>query len=109
MMGLSCVSLRPGCRLISFASATAAGHCYAHSGFRSIRSPQEAFPQHNKGEIPMTSITAVAKEFFIACEVGKGWEVCKEYCTPHASFAAQAEPLASVTTLAEYTNWMKGL
>jgi len=25
----------------------------------------------------MTSITATAKEFFDACETGKGWEGCK--------------------------------
>ena len=57
----------------------------------------------------MGNITRVAKEFFEACEVGKGWEVCKAYCTPDATFAAQAEPLAGVTTLAQYTDWMKGL
>jgi predicted ester cyclase len=57
----------------------------------------------------MSNITGVAKEFFEACEVGKGWEVCKAYCTPDATFSAQAEPLAGVTTLAQYTDWMKGL
>src|SRR3954467_6633462 len=57
----------------------------------------------------MGNITGVAKEFFEACEVGKGWEVCKAYCTPDATFAAQAEPLAGVATLAQYTDWMKGL
>jgi hypothetical protein len=29
-----------------------------------------------------------------ACEAGKGWEACKACCTPGATFAAQAEPLA---------------
>jgi predicted ester cyclase len=57
----------------------------------------------------MASITAVAKRFFEACEEGKGWQVCREYCTPQASFAAQAEPLAEVHTLEGYTDWMKGL
>jgi predicted ester cyclase len=57
----------------------------------------------------MASITAIARDFFTACETGKGWEVCKAYCTPAATFAAQAEPLAGVTTLAQYTDWMKGL
>jgi predicted ester cyclase len=57
----------------------------------------------------MASITTIAKDFFAACEAGKGWEVCKAYCTPDATFAAQAEPLAGVTTLAQYTDWMKGL
>ena len=41
----------------------------------------------------MASITTVAKQFFEACETGKGWQICREYCTPKATFAAQAEPL----------------
>jgi len=57
----------------------------------------------------MASITAIAKDFFAACETGKGWEVCKAYCTPNATFAAQAEPLAGVTTLAQYTDWRRDL
>lgn len=44
----------------------------------------------------MTSITGVAQTFFAACETGKGWEGRKAYCTPNATFAAQAEPLADV-------------
>ena len=57
----------------------------------------------------MAPITAVAKDFFAACETGKGWDTCKGWCTPNASFAAQAEPLADVKTLEAYTDWMKGL
>ena len=57
----------------------------------------------------MASITAIANDFFAACETGKGWEACKAYCAPNATFAAQAEPLADIKTLAEYTDWMKGL
>jgi hypothetical protein len=48
------------------------------------------------------------KQFFEACETGKGWEVCQAYCTPNASFSAQAEPLAETRTLREYTDWIKG-
>jgi predicted ester cyclase len=55
----------------------------------------------------MTSIVATAKDFFTACETGKGWEGCKAYCTTDASFAAQAEPLVDVKTLAQYADWMK--
>jgi predicted ester cyclase len=59
---------------------------------------------------PMTtSITTVAEAFFDACETGKGWEVCSAYCTPNATFSAQAEPLLNVKTLAQYTDWMKGM
>lgn len=54
------------------------------------------------------SISAVAKDFFAACETGKGWEGCKTYCTPDATFTAQAEPLSDIGTLAQYADWMKG-
>ncbi len=57
----------------------------------------------------MTTITELAQSFFEACETGKGWAACGEYCTPDATFAAQAEPLLDVTTLAQYTDWMKGI
>ena len=60
-------------------------------------------------ELFMTVNTEVAEKFFEACDTGQGWEACREYCTANASFAAQAEPLADVTTVAAYCDWMKGL
>ena len=57
----------------------------------------------------MTSITEIARKFFEACETGKGWEGCKAYCNPGATFSAQAEPLSDTRTLQQYTEWMKGL
>lgn len=57
----------------------------------------------------MASITEQAKASFAACETGKGWEVCSAYCTPDSTFAAQAEPLAEVKTLRQYTDWTQGL
>ena len=57
----------------------------------------------------MSSITGIARKFFEACETGKGWDGCKAYCTPDATFSAQAEPLADVKSLPQYTDWMKGL
>jgi len=57
----------------------------------------------------MTSITDIASSFFHACETGKGWEGCKPYCNDDATFSAQAEPLAEVETLQQYTDWMKAL
>lgn len=57
----------------------------------------------------MADIVAVARQFFEACEAGKGWDECKAYCTSNATFAAQAEPLAELRTLEQYTDWMKGL
>ena len=55
------------------------------------------------------SITETAMAFFVACEAGKGWEGCAAYCTPDATFSAQAEPLLNTKTLKDYTEWTKGL
>ncbi|HEY3704565.1 MAG TPA: nuclear transport factor 2 family protein [Terracidiphilus sp.] len=55
------------------------------------------------------TLAETASAFFEACEAGKGWEACSVYCTPDASFSAQAEPLLDVVTLAQYTEWMKGI
>lgn len=49
-----------------------------------------------------------ARKLFDACESGKGWDVCKQYCTPGATFSAQADALAEVRTLEAYTDWMQG-
>jgi predicted ester cyclase len=57
----------------------------------------------------MTPITGVAAKFFEACETGKGWEGCRQYCHPDATFSAQAEPLAEMRTLHEYADWMRDL
>ena len=57
----------------------------------------------------MNSIKERAEQFFDACETGKGWDVCKEFCHPEASFSAQAGALADVDTVESYTEWMKGL
>jgi hypothetical protein len=39
----------------------------------------------------------------------RAWEMCQQFCTPDATFSVQAEPLADVHTLEQYTDWMKGL
>ena len=54
-------------------------------------------------------IKATAQQFFDACETGKGWAVCQQYCHPSAAFSAQAGALANINTLEAYTDWMKGL
>jgi predicted ester cyclase len=61
------------------------------------------------GVTEMDSITKTAEKFFDACETGKGWNACRAYCKPDATFSAQAEPLLGVKTLEEYTNWMMGI
>jgi SnoaL-like polyketide cyclase len=57
----------------------------------------------------VSNITAVAKQFFEACETGKGWAGCQQYCHPGATFAAQVDTLANIDTLEAYTDWMQGL
>jgi hypothetical protein len=54
----------------------------------------------------MASITEIADTFFVACETGKGWEGCRPYCTPNATFSAHTEPLADVK---QYCDWMKSI
>lgn len=51
----------------------------------------------------------IARDFFEACETGKGWDGCKPWCLEDASFACQADALAETTTLAGYADWMKDL
>src|SRR5262245_36468236 len=62
-----------------------------------------------KGSPAMASITAIAEQFFAACETGQGWQGCQAYCHPGATVSVQADALAGVTTLEQYTEWMKGL
>lgn len=57
----------------------------------------------------MPSIADTAHKFFEACEAGKGWDACAEFCTSEATFSCQSEALANVKTLDHYCNWMKGL
>ena len=55
------------------------------------------------------SMSETAMSFFDACETGKGWGVCSEFCHPDATFSAQADALSGVETLEGYTDWMAGL
>jgi predicted ester cyclase len=55
------------------------------------------------------SITETARAFFEALDTGQGWDACSVYCAPDATFAAQAEPLAEIQTVADYAEWMKGM
>jgi len=55
------------------------------------------------------AIRNVAERFFEACETGQGWDGCKQFCHPDATFSAQAGALSGVDSLEGYTEWMKGL
>ena len=56
----------------------------------------------------MATIKDTAEQFFQACDAGKGWEGCKQYCHPGATFSVQAEALAGIRTLEAYTDGMTG-
>lgn len=55
------------------------------------------------------TMETTAMEFFDACESGKGWDICRQWCHEDATFACQADALADTTTVEGYTNWMTGL
>jgi steroid delta-isomerase-like uncharacterized protein len=57
----------------------------------------------------MSTNLDTAKQFFEACETGKGWEACKNYTHSDASFSSQTTALAEITTLDAYCEWMKNL
>ena len=57
----------------------------------------------------MTATSDTAHAFFEACESGKGWAECAQYCDADATFSAQSGAIADIATLADYTEWMKGL
>lgn len=50
-----------------------------------------------------------AHQFFDACETGKGWEFCSQFCHPDATFTSQASVLEGISSLNEYCEWMKNL
>lgn len=55
------------------------------------------------------TISDTAHAFFEACETGKGWDVCRQWCHDDATFSCQSDALAEVTSLAGYAEWAKGL
>ena len=57
----------------------------------------------------MSAILEQARQFFEACETGKGWEGCKTYCHPNATFSSQTGALTGIDTLEAYSEWMKNL
>lgn len=47
-----------------------------------------------------------ALEFFDACETGRGWQVCRQWCTPDATFSSQTDLFGETETLEAYTDAM---
>ena len=54
----------------------------------------------------MSNILKEARQFFEACETGKGWEACKSYCQPGATFSAQSGAIADIDSVEDCTEWM---
>lgn len=50
-----------------------------------------------------------ALAFFDACETGKGWSICKQWCDPGASFSSQTDLFGETETLEAYTDSMAHL
>lgn len=50
-----------------------------------------------------------ATKFFHACETLEGWDGCKGYVAPGATFYAQSEPLTDIDSVEAYCEWMAGL
>lgn len=55
------------------------------------------------------SIRDIAIKFVDACDTGKGWSTCKEWCHDSASFSCQADALADVRSIEAYVDWAAGL
>ncbi len=55
------------------------------------------------------TISNSARDFFEACETGKGSDGCAKYCHDGATFSCQSDALADVTTVSGYADWMQGL
>lgn len=50
-----------------------------------------------------------ARRFFDACESGKGWDACRAYCHPDATFSAQSHALEEISTVEGYCDWMQAI
>lgn len=55
------------------------------------------------------SIKDTAYAFADACDCGKGWDVCKQWCHDGATFTVQADALAEITSLEGYVGWAQSL
>ncbi len=47
-----------------------------------------------------------ATRFFHACESSEGWDACRQFVEPGASFEAQAGPVADFDKAQQYAEWM---
>jgi hypothetical protein len=50
-----------------------------------------------------------ARRFYEVCETAQGWDACKPYCDPDATFSSQANALAEISTIEGYCEWTKNI
>ena len=55
------------------------------------------------------TITESARQFVDACDSGRGWEECRQYCHDDATFSCQADALADLATVEGYVGWAADL
>ena len=55
------------------------------------------------------SITDTAREFFEACDGGRGWSECAPYCHEGATFSCQSDAIADIGSVEGYADWMQGM
>jgi predicted ester cyclase len=55
------------------------------------------------------SIRDTAFAFADACDKGKGWSGCSQWCHEGATFSCQADALAEIGTAEAYVDWAAGL
>jgi predicted ester cyclase len=53
------------------------------------------------------TITETGREFFDACDSGKGWDGCSQFCHDDATFSCQAGTLADIATIEDYADWLR--
>ncbi len=57
----------------------------------------------------MPNIETIATSFHQACTSGAGWEACRAYCTPDATFEHEGEMFADIHTLEAYATFLQNV
>ena len=55
------------------------------------------------------TIRDIATAFADACDTGKGWTACKQWCHDDATFRCQADALADLASIEAYVEWAASL
>ncbi len=55
----------------------------------------------------MSDIRSLALQFTEANDAGEGWDTCRAFCQPGATFAFKGALLRGIDTVEAYTEWIK--